>query len=85
MTSSAAAATNNDDGEAKNNESGNDDDDDDVPDLVGNFDDASKEEGVVVQGESIYEENRQDVAARRDIYTEQQFSHHAPTRSSCFR
>jgi hypothetical protein len=51
VTSSAAAAaaagSAEEDGK---NESGADDDDDDVPDLVGNFDDASKEEGVVVQG-----------------------------------
>merc|ERR1712061_375615 len=55
VTSSAAAAGGDDDDEkAGGNEGGNDeddDDDDDVPDLVGNFDDASKEEGVVVGDE----------------------------------
>merc|ERR1712088_1232735 len=52
VTSSAAAGGGDDDEEKADKESGNDDDedddDDDVPDLVGNFDDASKEEGVVV-------------------------------------
>ena len=53
VTSSAAAGGGDDDEEKADKESGNDDDeddDDDVPDLVGNFDDASKEEGVVVAG-----------------------------------
>merc|ERR1712088_1297420 len=36
---------------------GGNDDDDDVPDLVGNFDDASKEEGVVVGDKDDDKEN----------------------------
>jgi len=57
VTSSAAGGGNDDDDDDDkkegNGESGDadDDDDDDVPDLVGNFDDASKEEGVVVGDE----------------------------------
>ena len=59
VTSSAAGGGNDDDDDDDkkegNGESGDadDDDDDDVPDLVGNFDDASKEEGVVVGGGSF--------------------------------
>merc|ERR1712018_548694 len=64
VTSSAAAAGGDDDDEkAGGNESGNDedvDDDDDVPDLVGNFDDASKEEGVVVGDKDDNKENKED-------------------------
>merc|ERR1712061_807885 len=62
VTSSAAAAGGDDDDEkAGGNEGGNDeddDDDDDVPDLVGNFDDASKEEGVVVGDKDDNKENK---------------------------
>ncbi len=43
----------NDDGaEARDEQDDDDDDDDDVPDLVENFDEASKEEGIV-QGELL--------------------------------
>merc|ERR1712001_161153 len=56
VTSSAAGGGGNDDDDDEDKKEGNgesgdaddDDDDDDVPDLVGNFDEASKEEGVVV-------------------------------------
>jgi len=48
VTSSAAAGGGDDDDEKDEKSGDDDDDDDDVPDLVGNFDDASKEEAVVV-------------------------------------
>merc|ERR1739836_336052 len=51
-----------DDKKEGNGESGDadDDDDDDVPDLVGNFDDASKEEGVVVGDKDDDKENTEE-------------------------
>jgi len=63
VTSSAAAGGGDDDEEKADKESGNDDDeddDDDVPDLVGNFDDASKEEGVVVADKDDDKENTEE-------------------------
>merc|ERR1719323_194827 len=61
VTSSAAGGGNDDDDDDDkkegNGESGDADDDDDVPDLVGNFDDASKEEGVVVGDKDDDKEN----------------------------
>merc|ERR1712037_9600 len=51
VTSSAAAGGGDDDDEKDEKSGDDDDDDDDVPDLVGNFDDASKEEAVVVADE----------------------------------
>merc|ERR1712012_1210582 len=66
VTSSAAGGGNDDDDDDDkkegNGESGDadDDDDDDVPDLVGNFDDASKEEGVVVGDKDDDKENTEE-------------------------
>merc|ERR1711971_1071978 len=55
VQASLAAGGGDDDEEKADKESGNDDDE--VPDLVGNFDDASKEEGVVVADKDDDKEN----------------------------